>query len=239
MWAGLLAIVLVAPATTQSSAIEQVDALLAAGDRAGAIRAFNSVDAASPGAIELRARINLAADDLLDDVDKLLAVKDYAAASDRLGELLSVMSGLPTASLARQRLAERCARPEIQEQFKHKDRAARGEVALVEARRLRDDGKEDEAYAKFQSVAADYSGTPAGVAAADSVKAFEADPKFIRRMKDRAAETKARPALNLAENYRSAGRIEMAIKKYREVIDQFPGTSFAETARAELSRLKE
>jgi hypothetical protein len=31
----------------------------------------------------------------------------------------------------------------------------------------------------------------------------------------------------------------MAIKKYREVIDQFPGTSFAETARTELSRLKE
>jgi TolA-binding protein len=229
------------PATTQSSGpIDQVEALLAQGDRAGAIRALNTVtDRTSPGAIEVRAKVNHAADELLDEVDKLIAAKDYAAAADRLGELLTTMSGLPTASLARQHLAELCAKPEIQEQFKHKDHAAHGEVALAEARRLRDDGKPDEAYARFQAVAKDYTSTPAGAAAADAVKAFEADPRFIRSLKDRAAENKARPILNLAENYRSAGRNDLATKKYREVIDQFPGTSFAETARAELAKLKE
>jgi TolA-binding protein len=253
MWVVLLAIVMLltptsapavadaTPATTQSSGpIDQVEALLAQGDRAGAIRALNAVtDSASPRAIEVRAKVNQAADELLDEVDKLIAAKNYPAAADRLGELLTTMSGLPTASLARQHLAELCAKPEIQEQFKRKDHAAQGEGALAEARRLRDDGKPDEAYPRFQTVAKDYTGTPAGAAAAEAVKAFEADPKFIRSLKDRSAESKARPILNLAENYRSAGRNDLAVKKYREVIDQFPGTSFAETARAELAKLKE
>jgi len=260
MWVVLLGIVLLltptsspaVPATTQAAeaqpaaaaapaddaAVQQVEALLAKGDRAGAIRAFYSVDPASKRAIELRARINQAADALLDEVDQLIAAKNYPAAGDRLNELLGTMSGLPTASLARQRLAELCSKPEMQEQFKRKDHTAQGETALAEARHLRDDGKEDEAYARFQQVAKDYAGTPAGSAAADAVQAFEADPKFIRRLKDRAAEGKARPLMNLAENYRSAGRNEMAVKKYRQVIDQFPGTSFAETARTELEKLK-
>jgi outer membrane protein assembly factor BamD (BamD/ComL family) len=246
MWVGLLAIVLALtpptsqPATTQASnpAIEQVESLLAGGDRAGAIRAFYAVDPASPRSIEVRAQINQAADELLDEVDKLIAAKNYAAAADRLSDLLMTMSGLPTASLARQRLAELCSRPEIQQQFKLKDHAAQGEAALADARHLRDDGKEDEAYARFQSVARDYAGTPAGTEAADAVNAFESDAKFIRRMKDRAAEAKARPVLNLADNYRSAGRIDQAIRKYHEVIDQFPGTTFAETAQAELDKLK-
>jgi len=55
-------------------------------------------------------------------------------------------------------------------------------------------------------------------------------------MKDRAAAPKARPMLNLAENYRNAGRIDEARKRYQEVIDQFPGTSFADTAGAELEK---
>ena len=246
MWvAGFLAIVLALtpstqPATTQAAnpAIEQVESLLAKGDRAGAIRAFNAVDPASPHAIEVRAQINTAADDLLAEVDKLIAAKNYAAAADRLSDLLMTMSGLPTASLARQHLAQLCSRPEIQQQFKLKDHAAQGETALADARHLRDDGKEDEAYARFQQVAKDYAGTPAGAEAADAVSAFQSDAKFIRRMKDRAAEPQARPALNLADNYRSAGRIDQAIKKYRQVIDQFPGTTFAETAQAELDKLQ-
>src|SRR4051812_42762443 len=143
MWVGLLAIVLqLTPATqpattlatTQASqasneAIQQVESLLARGDRAGAIRAFNAVDPAGPRAIEVRTQINQAADDLLADADKLIAAKNFPAAADRLSDLLTTMSGLPTASLARQHLAELCSRPEIQEQFKHKDFAAKGEAA--------------------------------------------------------------------------------------------------------------
>ena len=44
--------------------------------------------------------------------------------------------------------------------------------------------------------------------------------------------------MGLAQSYKSAGRPELAKKKYQEVIDQFPDTSYAETARKEQAAIK-
>ena len=44
--------------------------------------------------------------------------------------------------------------------------------------------------------------------------------------------------LSLADSYRTAGRAEQARKKYQEVIDTYPGTSFAEQAKSAIAAMK-
>lgn len=225
--------------------LETVEALLNDKDRDGAVRKFTRIAEEATKdrdfarrAMAVREKINEAADAMLREVDDLVAARRFAAAAQRLRELLSVMAGLPTASLARQHLAELVSRPEIQHELAEADRREKAQAALDEARKLRDAGQEDEAYARFRAVAEDFKQTPAGQAAAEAAKAYESDPAFVRRNKDRAAATRAKPALNLAENYLAAGRPEMARKKYEEVVKEFPDTTFAETAKAALARIK-
>jgi tetratricopeptide (TPR) repeat protein len=223
--------------------LDETEKLLRANDREGAIRRFTQVpeeatkdEKLAERAATVRGKVNDAADKLLADVDTLIEQKQYAQAASRLSTLLSTMAGLPTASLARQRLAELVAIPEVQTELKKKQRDDAAETALNEAKKLRDDGKAEAAYEKFQMVATQFADTPTAAAAAGAVRAYDAQPEFQRKMKDRAAAPKARPMLNLAENYRNAGRIDEARKRYQEVIDQFPGTSFADTAGAELEK---
>jgi hypothetical protein len=225
--------------------LDEAEKLLRSKDREGAIRRFTQVpeDATkdekfADRAATVRGKINEAADQLLAEIDPLIESKQFAKAASRLSALLTTMAGLPTASLARQRLAELVAIPEIQVELKKKERAETADSALAEAKKLRDDGKAEEAYEKCQSVATQFADTSAAAAAAEAVKAYDAEPAFQRRMKDKAAAPKARQMLNLAENYRNAGRPEEARRRYQEVVDQFPGTTFADTAREELRKTR-
>ena len=225
--------------------LDATETLLRTKDREGAIRRFTQVNEEATKdpkfaerAATVRGKVNDAADQLLDDVQSLIDASKYPQAAGRLNDLLNTMAGLPTASLARQRLAELVAIPQVQVELKKKERSDAADAALAEAKKLRDDGKAEEAYEKFQTVATQFGDTPAAAAAAEAVKAYDADPAFQRRMKDRAAAPKARALLNLAENYRNAGMLDEARKRYREVIDQFPGTTFAETAKSELDKTR-
>ena len=225
--------------------LDESEKLLRSRDREGAIRRFTQVpeeatkdEKFAERAATVRGKVNEAADQLLAEVDALVEQKQFAQAASRLSALLSTMAGLPTASLARQHLAELVAVPEIQAELRKKERADTADAALAEAKKLRDDGKAEEAYEKFQAVATQFADTPAAGAAAEAVKAYDVEPAFQRKMRDRAAAPKARPMLNLAENYRNAGQIEEARKRYQEVIDRFPGTTFADTARDELRKTR-
>lgn len=225
--------------------LDVVEALLRDKDSEGAIRKFTRLGdeamkdrpyASRNGAV--RGKINEVADALLADVDKMLEAKQYPAAAARLKELLAVMSGLPTASLARQRLAELTSDPNVQQEMDLFEKREKAEAALADARKVRDSGEQEAAYRKFKAVAQDYPDTPAGKSAADAAKAYEADTAFVQRLHDREVEAKAKPALALAENYRAAGQVEKARRKYEEVLKNFAGTTFADTARRELERLR-
>ena len=70
------------------------------------------------------------------------------------------------------------------------------------------------------------------------VAKYEKDAAFIKRMNDSAASAKAKGALGLAQAYAKSGNAALAAKKYKSVIDEFPGTSFAEQAKREMAGLK-
>jgi TolA-binding protein len=102
-------------------------------------------------------------------------------------------------------------------------RSAAADAALAKAKSLKAAGKDELAYPRFQDVAKAYAGTPAAAEAADAVKASDG----------RRAES----TLSMADAYRSAGNVDKAKAKYQEVIDAFPNTAYAETAKKGLAAL--
>jgi len=87
-------------------------------------------------------------------------------------------------------------------------------------------------------VAKTFPGTPDAAKASAGVAAYEKDPAFKRTVLEAEAGTKAKAALSMAKSYKSAGKTDLARKKLQGILDEFPGTTFAETARKELEALQ-
>ena len=224
--------------------LDAVEKLLTAKQREAAVLRFALVgDAAMkdrPYARRvraLRAQIDATTDALLNEVEELVTAQQYSAAAARVRELAPALSALPAGSEPRRRLVELQGHKDVRREIELADRGEKARAALAAARTVRDGGDDEAAYAKFRAVAQDYSDTPAGREAANAVKAYEADEPFMRRVRDHAVEAKAKAALSLAENYKAAGQKDKAKRKYDEIAKDFPGTTFADTARRELDKL--
>jgi len=70
------------------------------------------------------------------------------------------------------------------------------------------------------------------------IKELEGDPAVKRSMADAESERRARPFLTLARNFRRSGDAAKAATYYKKVIEQFPGTSFADEASDEMKTLE-
>ena len=67
---------------------------------------------------------------------------------------------------------------------------------------------------------------------------LRSEPQIKVLLADAEAEEKASPLLNMARNYRLAGKNDLAADSYRQIIAKFPDTTFAQTARRELDALE-
>jgi thiol-disulfide isomerase/thioredoxin len=230
--------------------LDQTESAIKARDTTAAMKVFATVpadarkDAKAAGRIDaLLKTLGDAADKMLADADSLIQQKKFADAATRLRDL-SKLNGLPAAKTAADRLASLVNNPEAKSQLaaaeqveRDKERLARADEALAVAKKSQQEGKHEQAYAQFKSLTSLYAGTAPAASAAEHVAKYEKDPVFVKRANEKAAETKARSALSMAANYRSAGRTDKAREKLQSIIDEFPGTSFAETAKKELAAL--
>ena len=108
---------------------------------------------------------------------------------------------------------------------------------LESAKQLDERGNDIRAYDKYQTLVKRAAGTPVGQTAQKRIQSYEADKTFMRRLKEKRRERKAKRLLGLARNYAQAGRNELAIDKYEQLMDQYPDTDQAQRAEAALSRL--
>jgi len=69
------------------------------------------------------------------------------------------------------------------------------------------------------------------------VAKYEKDQAFVKRVSGAAVDSKAKAALSMANSYKESGKSDLARQKYQWVIDQFPNTSYSETAKKELKDL--
>jgi len=87
----------------------------------------------------------------------------------------------------------------------------------------------------LERIAKSYPDCPTGRKARADLDELFSDKAFAARLTEFRRQRKARAALNKAETYRRAGMTEQAVRFYKEVIDAYPGTKQAATARARLS----
>jgi len=237
---------LVDPAVAEqaSAVLAQVEQSIAAGDGAGAIKQFAALppDARKSGEIDARAKkdeeqLKTAADAMLAEVDPLIQQKQYAAAATKLKTLATALGDSDAATRAKKKLSELTAMPEAQQQMMAADKAAKADAELAIAQKLQQDGKDELAYARYRQIVKQFPQTEAATAAQQAVATYEKDPAFVQHATEATAGGKAKGALALAQSYRNSGRPDLAKKKYQDVIQEFPGTSYAETAARELAAM--
>jgi thiol-disulfide isomerase/thioredoxin len=187
---------------------------------------------------DVQKSLESAADQMLSDADALVSSKSYAEAATKLRGIADSLEGSPAGTKAKQKLGELMKNPEAKAAIELADKSRKANDALAVARQLQTDKKDEQAYIAFKSVVTNYRDTDAAKTAAAAVATYEKDPNFAKRAIEKEVGGKAKSMLSLAANYRSAGRIDLAKKKYQEVIDQFPGTSYADTAKKELAATK-
>ena len=218
---------------------------LEAGDAAAALKLMSKVpDDASKdadfakAAKETRAKLDEAAAELLKGAEAQAEAGEYAAAADRLRELSVSLAGLPAANDAKKKLAALMAKPDARKAIELAQKESQAAPAFAEADKLRKAKKHESAYPRFKQVAKAFGGTPSGNKAAEAVKAYEADKAFMAKIAAREAGGKAKAALSVARSYAKAGRKDAAIKKFKAIIQDYPGTEQAQAAQTELNLLK-
>jgi thiol-disulfide isomerase/thioredoxin len=241
---------LVDPKTFEAgkSVLDELDTLLAGTspeDAEKALRRMAEFPEAARKSPPLAARIaaiapklSAAADTVLAKVDPLVEAGNYRDAANQLRAMAKSLKGTPVAAKAQAKLDQLLADPKVKAALDQADREAAAAEALGAADALRQKGQHDQAYPRYQQIAKAYPSTPAGQSAADRVKAYEADAAFMKKHSDAAVGTKAKGLLSLAASYAKGGNVEMARKKYQEVIDSFPNTTYSDQAKAELKALK-
>ncbi|HAU36640.1 MAG TPA: hypothetical protein DCX07_02845 [Phycisphaerales bacterium] len=109
---------------------------------------------------------------------------------------------------------------------------------LQQADKLREAGKHSSAYRSYKWITEHaQADSPAAAAAAERIKAYEADEAFMTSYKKEVAEVEAGAILSMARNYQAAGKTDLAKAQFRKVVQEFPDTRAATEARAALAEL--
>jgi TolA-binding protein len=171
----------------------------------------------------------------LSSIDPLIQSQDYATAIRKLRDLSQAFAGTPVAASARTKLNELGSNPKVKQALETEKTEKAAADALTTANQLKSDKKDDLAYPQFQMIVKAYPHSPAATEATAAVKAYEANTPFITQYNSRNNKKKAEGLLLMADNFRSMGSNTKARAKYQEVLDQYPGTSWAESAKKGMS----
>lgn len=190
------------------------------------------------------------------EAEKLIGEKKYADAGAKLTSVVSALANTEAGKLAKQKLEMLDALPEY---IAQKEAAAKADAetaaakkkvddaaallkastdALASAKALQEKKRHEDAYAAYKLVVRKFPDTDAAKTAADAIAAYDKDVAFIRAMNDKAARERAEGMLSLARNYANAGNVDTARRKYKEIMNTFPNTTYFDKAKKELAELE-
>jgi len=224
--------------------LDQVEEKIQAGDSKEAIRLLGKVplaatldEAFATRVTAVQKKLEDAADSMLSEVKTQIDGKEYTQAVPKLKQLADALAGLPASAKAKKMLNDLMSNPDARAAIDAQEQGVRADAALKAALDLQAQKKDEAAYARFKDIAKAFAGTDAAAKAQEQVQQYEKDPAFVQYITEKATTNKARAALSMAANYKEAGRTDLARKKYQSVIDEFPGTAYAEQAKKGLSEL--
>ena len=235
-----------------SKALDSAVERLADNDAKGAVKLMGKIrsDAkADPDFLakykDVQGRMETVGEKMLAEVDPLIEKANYKEAVTKLKDLSDNLIGLPVSLKAKSKLLGLMSNPQVKTalaEAEKSDRAsehnARAAAALAAAEKLQAENKFALAYTRLKLVVKEYADTDAGVKAAGEMKSLEhAHPDVIQKISDSDTAVKAKAALSMAASYKQSGRTDMARAKYKSVIESYPGTTYADEAKQELTHL--
>ena len=224
--------------------LSQVEQKTASGDTKAAFKLLSKVPMSAKIDAAVASRFSRAAKKLEDSANSMLADVQaqiqqgkYIEAVARLKELSAGLSGIAAGSKATAMLNSLMSDPKARAAIATDERNAKADDALEAAVRLQAQKKDELAYAQFTQIVKFFAGTDGASKAQAQVSLYEQDSAFIQKVREKAASSKAVAALHMGDNYRRAGDLVTARRKYQSVVDDFPGTSYAEQAKSALDAI--
>lgn len=163
----------------------------------------------------------------LKEADKLYKKKELREALDAYESIVADYPKTPSAAKA-QELVDKI-RIELSE--------ADAAEALSKAERLVEGKKYPQAMKAFEAVIEEYEGTTAAGMAKIKLKQLRTDKTIGKEIREAEAAKKCKGWLQMARSMVKNGKPESARKYYQNIIEQYGDTSFAVTAKEELSKL--
>jgi thiol-disulfide isomerase/thioredoxin len=173
----------------------------------------------------------------LTSVDPLIASGDFATAIHKLRDLSQAFSGTPVAASAKSKLMALGSNPKVKQALENEKAEKVAADALATANQWKADKKDELAYPQYQMIVKSYPKTAAATDAAAAVKEYEANKPFITAYNNKNNKKKAEGLLLMADNLRQMGSVTKAKEKYQQVLDQYPGTEWAESAKKGMSAI--
>jgi hypothetical protein len=230
--------------TAAEETLRQIKEKLANHDPKGAIALFAKIPAAVNAdsafvekLTQARSQLETAAKAMVDDVQPLIDAKNYSEAAKSLKQLTAALAGTPSGVEARHMLDELLENPEAKQALTKEEKSSRADSALQTAQKLQAEKKDALAYPQFKQIVAMFPGTDAAATAAQAVATYEQDSALMAKLNSASQSQKAKSLLSMARSYASSGQTDLAVQKYQQVLQEFPGTDYATTAQQGLDAL--
>jgi hypothetical protein len=155
-----------------------------------------------------------------------------------LEEMQKTFAGTELARRAKKKLSELKRKPAVKAALSEIKARQKGEESLSKAEGYIEKGQYAKALKALDGVAKDFAGTPLGDKAKAAADELRADEEIMKVAREQAAAKYCKGWLSMARSFAKNGMNDKAKAKYQEILDKFPGTSFAEIAAEEMAKLK-
>ncbi len=189
------------------------------------------------GAKEIRDTIVNQGEESLARADELVAT-DPTGAVVLLEDMQKAFAGTDLARAAKKKLAQLKRKPEVKAVLAEIKARHEAEKALLKALGDIEKGQYAKGLKALDGVAKKYEGSPLGDKAAAAAKALRADEEKMAVAREQSAAKYCKGWLSMARSFAKNGMNDKAKARYQEIIDKFPGTSFAEVAAEEMAKLR-
>jgi tetratricopeptide repeat protein len=165
------------------------------------------------------------------------AATDPAGAVIALEKLQEDFDGTDLEKKAKAKLAQLKRRPEVKAALDKISAMRAAEKSMKSAAAAEEKGDYAKALKIFDDVAGEFTGSEIGERAKAAADALRADEEKMATAHEQAAAKHCKGWLSMARSFAKNGMVDKAKAKYQEIIDKFPGTSFAEVAAEEMKNL--
>ncbi len=127
--------------------------------------------------------------------------------------------------------------PDVAELIRRQGSIGLAETILAAAMELIQDRQFGKAYEKLEQIVEEYGSTETATKAQTVLDRMQKNESIMGYVRDHKASRACRTLLSQADAYERAGRTSRARELYREVMDKYPDTTYADDAAQRLARL--